>query len=309
MVTSASIPFLPGGAQPPKSLFGFDVIDYIGQGAASDIFVVSHPATGQLYALKHVVRKSDKHDRFFEQLENEYEVGRQVQYAGLRRSIELLTNRTFLRKITEAALLLELFDGLPLEQRMTPTLAATVDVFVQTAKSLEALHQMGYVHCDLKPNNILVDAGGHVKVIDLGQACKIGTAKKRIQGTPDYIAPEQVKLQPVTARTDVYNFGATLYWALTQKKLPTLYTIKRKENSFLLDDRIQAPRDVNPTVPQALSDLTMECVRTNPAKRPGSLLELIRRLETIGQGVRSSARRDDPSDSGRFRGAAAGVGA
>jgi serine/threonine protein kinase len=50
------------------------------------------------------------------------------------------------------------------------------------------------VHCDLKPNNILINPQGKVKVIDLGQACAIGTKKTRIQGTPDYIAPEQEKL-------------------------------------------------------------------------------------------------------------------
>jgi len=60
---------------------------------------------------------------------------------------------------------------------------------------LGALHNAGWVHCDLKPNNILRDNKGQVKVIDLGQAAKNGTVKKRIQGTPDYMAPEQVKLQ------------------------------------------------------------------------------------------------------------------
>ena len=126
----------------------------------------------------------------------------------------------------------------------------------------------GYVHCDLKPNNIMLGSDGQVKVIDLGQACKINTVKKRIQGTPDYIAPEQVKCEAVTPRTDVYNFGATLYWVLTGKNLPTLYTMKRSDNSFLVDTKIDSPRDLNPKVPENLSNLVMECVRVNPAKRP-----------------------------------------
>ena len=82
------------------------------------------------------------------------------------------------------------------------------------------MHQMGYVHCDIKPNNILRNDKGEVKVIDFGQSCKIGTVKERIQGTPDYIAPEQVARRPITVQTDVFNLGATLYWALTGKAHP-----------------------------------------------------------------------------------------
>src|SRR5205823_1159523 len=131
---------------------------------------------------------------------------------------------------------------------------------------------MGFVHCDLKPNNILLAPDGRVKVIDLGQACKVGTQKQRIQGTPDYISPEQVRREPVTQRTDVYNFGATLYWALTGRNFPTLFTLKRGENSFLVDSQIPTPQALNDEVPETLSNLAMECVRTNPAKRPADMV-------------------------------------
>ena len=59
-------------------------------------------------------------------------------------------------------------------------------------------------------NNILRDVAGIVKVIDFGQSTKIGTVKERIQGTPDYISPEQVERRPITFQTDIYNFGATV---------------------------------------------------------------------------------------------------
>jgi serine/threonine-protein kinase len=155
-----------------------------------------------------------------------------------------------------------------------------LQVFILTAQGLESLHGIGYVHCDLKPNNILLGRGGTVKVIDLGQTCPIGTEKQRIQGTPDYIAPEQVKRLPVTPRTDVFNFGATMYWALTSQKLPTLFTLKKGENSFLLDEYMNTPRSIKPDIPEALSTLVMECVRTNPLKRPENMGEVIRRLES-----------------------------
>jgi serine/threonine-protein kinase len=265
----------------PKSLFGYEVVDFIGEGAGSRIFAATHPATKQLYALKYVLPKTEKDLRFVEQLEAEYEVGRQVKHPGLRRSIEMKLTRSLFRKITEAGLVMELFDGVSLEQRLPTSLIGIVDVFIQTADALGSLHVLGYVHCDLKPNNILVDANRHVKVIDLGQAVRNGTAKTRIQGTPDYIAPEQVKCLPVTVQTDVFNFGATMYWALCGIKLPTLFNIKKSENSFLVDSAITTPRDCNKQVPEQLSNLVMECVRTNPARRPADMAELSRRLEII----------------------------
>src|SRR4051812_42821954 len=272
----------------PKHLFGYDVVDFLGEGAGSQIYVVSNPVTHQLFALKHVVRKQEKDIRFVEQLEAEYEVSRQFRHPGLRRSIELKTSKTVLRRVTEAALVMELFDGLPLELRPPQKLSEMVQVFVETARALAALHQMGYVHCDLKPSNILLGPANEVKVIDFGQACKVGTVKERIQGTPDYISPEQVKCDPVTQRTDVFNLGATMYWGLTGRKIPTLFTIKRDENSFLVDSAIPTPQQINPRVPETLSNLVMDCVRTNPAKRPSDMGELARRLEIMHHAVSRS---------------------
>lgn len=273
----------------PKALFSYEVLDYIGEGAGSRIYVVSHPDTHQIYALKHVVRNTDRDERFVEQLENEYEVGRQVGHRGLRKSIDLKVNRTLLRKTIDACLVMELVDGNPLETQLPKTLLEMVDTFIQTAQALESLHHVGYVHCDLKPNNILRDANGEVKVIDLGQACKIGTAKKRIQGTPDFISPEQVKCLPVDGRTDVFNFGATLYWCLTSKKLPTLFNVGKSENSFLVDTEIPTPRSLNPLVPETLSNLVMECVKTSPAKRP-TMGDCVRRLEIIQHVLQRNAQ-------------------
>ena len=272
----------------PREVMGYEVIDFIGEGAGSLLYAVSHPDTKQIYALKHVVPKTDRDQRFVEQLESEYEVGRLVKHPGLRRSIEMKVNRTLFRKVTEAALVLELFDGQPLDRQLPKRVAGIVNVFIQTAEALDALHALGFVHCDLKPNNILVSNDGDVKVIDLGQACRAGTAKSRIQGTPDYIAPEQVKCAPVSVPTDVYNLGATLYWCLSGKNLPTLSTLKRTENSFLLDQKMPSPRDLNPLVPEQLSNLVMECVRTNPAKRPQNMRDVILRLEIIQHVLKKS---------------------
>lgn len=270
-------------APTPAKLFGYDVLAPIGVGAGSTIYCVSHPLTKQLYALKHVVRKTEKDERFIEQLQTEFEVGSTLVSPHLRKSISFKVNHIgLLRRPVDAALVLELFDGISLEQQTPRDLLEIVSAFIQTARGLQALHESGFVHCDLKPNNILRDgATGAVKVIDLGQAAKIGATKKRVQGTPDYMAPEQVKLLPVTVRTDIFNFGATLYYCLTGMKLPTLFNLKKTENSFLVDDKIETPVQLNPLIPEPLSNLVMECVRTSPSKRPADMIELGRRLDVV----------------------------
>jgi len=291
MTTPASMADPVGASsRPPRKIFDYEVISAIGEGAGSTLYAVSDPRTKQIYALKHVVRKKEKDARFIDQLENEYNVGLQINHPNVRKVMDLRESKTLLLKVSEAALVMELLDGLTLEVKLPDKLPDQIGVFIETAKGLDAMHKAGFVHCDLKPNNILTTSSGKVKVIDLGQTCPIGTCKKRIQGTPDYISPEQVQLKPVTHRTDIFNFGATMYWCLTGgRKLPTLFTLKKGDNSLLSDDLMAAPHTINPMVPEPLSNLVMDCVKTNPLKRPGDMSELVSRLEIIQHAARKAA--------------------
>jgi eukaryotic-like serine/threonine-protein kinase len=262
-----------------RKLLHYDVIEPLGEGAHSTIYAVSDPSTGQLYALKHVVRDDPKDIRFVEQMEQEFEISRQFVHPNLRRTYELKINRKMMLKVTEAFLVMELVDGKPLDVSMPKGIIELIDTFIEAAQGLQAMHTMGYVHCDIKPNNILRTTSGHVKIIDFGQSCKIGTIKERIQGTPDYIAPEQVKRKPVSHKTDIFNLGATMYWALTGRNIPTLYTVDRGDHSFLVDDRFDTPAQLNSQVPAPFSNLIMECISSKPEKRPAGMDQVINRLE------------------------------
>ena len=268
-------------------LLHYNILEVLGKGAGSTIYRARDTNTGRVVALKHVIRSKPKDIRFVEQMETEYEVSRAFNHPNLRRALLLKVNKSLLLKVTDAILVLEFFDGRPLERSLPPELPDVIETFIQAAEGLQAMHRMGFAHCDIKPNNILRDAQGHVKVIDFGQACRIGTIKERIQGTPDYIAPEQVTRQPISEATDVFNLGATLYWALTGKHVPTAYHAKRKgENSFLVDSLFKSPRDLNPEVPQPVSEAVMACVQTRQGARPQTMEELIRKLE-LGRHVLS----------------------
>ncbi len=263
-----------------QKLLHYDVLERLGEGARSTIYLVQDPGTQKTYALKHVQRLDAKDLRFIEQMETEFEISRQFTHKNLRRSYDLKIIKTMLLKVSEAFMVMEYVDGKPLDERTPTDLVEICDTFIQAAEGLRAMHQMGYAHCDIKPNNIMRNDKGLVKVIDYGQSCKIGTVKERIQGTPDFIAPEQVARRPISVQTDVFNLGATMYWVFTGKHIPTLYTVNKKgENSFLLDTRIDTPMDLNPKVPQAVSNLVMDCVSTKMQKRPVDMDAVITRLE------------------------------
>lgn len=276
-----------------QTLLHYEVLERLGEGARSTIYKVLDPTTRNTLALKHVVRADPKDIRFIEQMESEYEISRNFNHKNLRRTYELKIVKTLLLKVSEAFLVMEYFDGKPLETDLPRDLGDVLDAFIQAAEGLKVMNQMGLVHCDIKPNNILRDRHGRVKVIDYGQSCKTGTIKERIQGTPDFIAPEQVARKPVTPQTDVFNLGATLYWALTGRHIPTLYTVNKKgENSFLLDTAIPSPSSLNPICPVPVSNLVLECVSTNPSKRPVDMDAVIRRLE-LGRHV--MAKTNNPN--------------
>ena len=284
-----------------QKLLHYDVLERIGEGARSTIYAVRDPTTGKTYALKHVLRADDKDLRFIQQVENEFQISKQFHHPSLRRSLQLKINKTLLLRKHEIFLVMELVDGTPLDVRCPPDLQEIDDTIIKAAQGLRYMHGLGLVHCDIKPNNILRSEDGQVKVIDFGQSCKIGTIKERIQGTPDYIAPEQVSRRPVTQQTDVFNLGATLYWALTGRHIPTLYTVNRQgENSFLLDARIDTPQDLNPKVPPALSNLVMDSISTAMRKRPPDMDAFLTRLE-LGKHILLKNVPPPPADGNSSR--------
>ena len=282
--------------KPGTKLAGFDVLAEIGQGAASHIFLVQDPKTRQIWALKHVEKHSSKDQRFLNQALREADIAQKVRSPYVRAIERVIKGRKALVQVTEVFLLMEYVDGISVEQHPPGSFEQVVDIFLQTAKGLRHMHQCGFVHADMKPNNIVVNETGDVKIIDLGQACAVGTIKERIQGTPDYIAPEQVHRREITPKTDIYNLGATMYWCLTQRHIPTALP---KEDSLLpsLEDQfIEKPtpiNELNPRVPKILCDLVNHCVEVIPRNRPDDMNDVIERLQVVKAALRrGSVDRD-----------------
>ncbi|MFM7809929.1 MAG: serine/threonine-protein kinase, partial [Planctomycetota bacterium] len=268
----------------PQELFGFVVISKLGSGAASELYAVQDPKTKKVWALKHVTRNGDKDARFIEQVEQEHAIGSKLSHPNVRGVGKLLRNRK-LFTVVDVGLQLQLVDADSMDQRLPRTVQIAVDQFAQIAKGLQHMHEKGFVHADMKPINAMVGDDGHVHIIDLGQACAVGTKKARIQGTPGYIAPEQARREEITGATDVYNFGATLHWVLVGEVIPTALPPKGDgEVSAVSDAMIKPPmppHERNPSIPEALSELVMDCVKVSPSQRVGSMTRVSQRLMEI----------------------------
>lgn len=277
-----------------NDISGYRIVEHLGRGAGSEILLVADPHSAKTYALKRIVVRRPRDRRFVRQAENEFAVSVQLEHPYLRRSIAAHKVRRAFR-LREYHLVMEYVKGVTLQAERPEDVSAIVEIFVKVARGLDSLHRVGYVHADMKPNNVLIGPGGTVKIIDFGQSCPVGHVKARVQGTPEFIAPEQVDRRPLDARTDVFNLGATMYWVLVGRAMPTAYTRRHGRlgtRDLEPDHSALAPSALNPRVSSSLSEVVMDCCRPAMADRPPSMAHLIARLDAV-RTVSPAADTDD----------------
>ena len=279
---------------------GYRILARVGRGAASELYAVQDPKTKQVWALKHVIKESEKDQRFIEQVQTEHLVGSKLDHPNVRSVGRFIKHRKGF-KVRAVTLILELIDATTLDQRLPQSHAEAVRIFHQVAKGLAHMHTRGFIHADIKPNNILVTEDAQVKIIDFGQGCAIGTVKKRIQGTPGYMAPEQAHRQSITEKTDIYNLGATMYWVLVGEVIPTALPPKDDSDSLYtgaLDANLVKPpvppQEKDASIHPLLSKQILDCVRVHPDERPESMAVVANRLELIGELLENPSQPPPP---------------
>jgi len=270
-----------------KKIGKYIVLAKLGEGAASMLYAVQNPKNKQVSALKFVEKTDEKSQRFLDQVEQEYNIGTKLNHESIRKIRKLVKHRKGL-KVTAVSMLMELVDADTLEEQLPKNHNQAVEIFLQVARGLSHMHGRGFVHADMKPNNVLVDEKCHVKIIDLGQACAIGTIKKRIQGTPGYMAPEQAHRGEITPKTDIYNLGAMMYWVLVGEVIPTAMPPKQANKSLVggaVDaDKVELPvppHDRNTRIHTLLSKQIMDCIQPDPDNRPETMRVVVNQLELV----------------------------
>jgi Tol biopolymer transport system component len=179
----------------------------------------------------------------------------------------------------------------PLPQRKV------IEYAVQVSNGLAAAHDKGIVHRDLKPENLFVCRDGRVKILDFGLAklaakaavepdgatmTSSQTAAGVVMGTASYMAPEQVRGEPVDPRTDMFAFGAVLFEMLSGKRAFQRDTAAETMTAILRDD-LPEITNVQPPIPPALDRIVRRCLEKSPDHRFQSAKDLAFALESLSQ--------------------------
>jgi serine/threonine protein kinase len=164
--------------------------------------------------------------------------------------------------------------------------APTLAIATQLAQSLVAAHDQGVIHRDIKPQNLLLDSGGTLKVMDFGVARLAGattglTEVGMLVGTPSYMAPEQMMGDSFDHRIDLYAVGVVLFECLTGRlpfEAPTAVALIAR----LIRDEAPHAVSLNPEIPPGLDALVARLLSKDPEERPATSRELARQLAELG---------------------------
>jgi eukaryotic-like serine/threonine-protein kinase len=269
----------------------YEILGTLGTGAHSTIFHIYRPADRKAYALKEVLIKERADHKFIDQAEHEYDVAQLLDHVNLIKIYALETVRNWYFRIEKVHLLLEYVDGKTLDAFPRIPLPQLIQIFAQVADGLVHMHRRGICHADLKPNNVMLSRKGQVKIIDLGLAWIRGHGPGRAQGTPEYMAPEQLKDGVINEATDIYNFGATMYRLVTSHlPLNTVDELNLPDGFRTTRKRQRPVQDYSPEAPPRLCELIHRCLSHEPYLRPGRASEIYGALDHLAEDLLAKSR-------------------
>src|SRR5215470_12047405 len=269
MAAGAANPRTPASA---GARFGrYEIVAPIGRGGMGEVWAAHDTELDRAVAIKFLFPRPG-FGRLAERLTQEARAASALNHPNIVTVYEVI------RDGDTPLIVMEMVKGEPLgSARGTPQpLEQVVQLVLQTAKALAAAHAHGIIHCDIKPENILVRSDGYVKVLDFGVARQIGrdTAAARISGTPRYMSPEQARAELISPATDVYSLGLVLYELVTgQHAFPGHSPFLRATPT----SEPLVPSSINPRVPANLDSLILAMLASKPEGRP-SAAEVSERL-------------------------------
>lgn len=256
-----------------QAIGNFQILGTLGKGANSTILHVRCSNDSKQYALKVVPIESKEDAKFLEQAQHEFKVAQMLDHKNLIKIYALEMPRDWLFRVRKVHLLIEYVNGQTLDKMKQLSIPRLLQIFEKVASGMVHMHRRGVFHADLKPNNIMLSKTGEVKVIDYGLAWIRGEPKGRVQGTPEYMAPEQARGGTVNESTDIYNFGATMYRLVTWKLPPPAVSTDGMAMDAKTFKTVFKPIQESQAPPE-LCGLIHQCLAFHPNKRPERMSEI-----------------------------------
>lgn len=250
----------------------YQVLGALGKGAHSTILHIRRSADSRQYALKIVPIDGKDDEKYLEQAEHEFLIAQKLDHPNLIKIFLLEKKKAFglFGGVRELRLLIELVKGDTLDRFKIIPLPKLAQIFLAVAEGLMHMHRREVCHGDLKPNNIMLSRSGDVKILDYGLAWLKGERKDRVQGTPEYMAPEQFNQRIVTEATDIFNFGATMYRLVTFRNIPPLMPSGQglSVSGKTWQGQLKPVRLLNPQCPELLANTIEHCLQYHHSQRP-----------------------------------------
>jgi serine/threonine-protein kinase len=262
----------PHGAFAPGAIIAgrYRLIALLGRGGMGEVYRADDLTLDQPVALKFLPAGVAADPGRLAQFHNELRIARQVSHKNVCRLYDLgeADGRRFLTMEyvdgEDLASLLRRIGRIPQDK--------AIDIARQLCAGLAAAHERGVLHRDLKPANVMIDGDGNVRLTDFGLAVVEGDTAASRAGTPQYMAPEQLRGDPPSIRTDIYALGLVLFELFTGRRVFDAKTfpelLQLHEAETLTPSSVV--RDLDPAVERAI----VRCLERDPAKRPATALSV-----------------------------------
>ena len=270
----------------------YEVVRELGKGAMGVVYLAKDPLIGRLVALKTIRPASHADDDETKEFQQRFI--REAQAAGILNHPSIVTVHDIGQDENGMSFIaMEYVEGQNLKEMLaqgrTLSFEQIGEVVAQVADALDFAHSKGIVHRDVKPANIILVDGNRAKIMDFGIA-KIATGGSltttgQFLGTPNYMAPEQIKGAPVDGRTDIFSLGICLYECLTRRKPfggDSLTTISYR----IVHEPFPPLREINPMIPEGFEEIVSTCLTKDPAKRYQRGRDLAAALRAVARGER-----------------------